>query len=162
MGVRNLRAWSSLVKEGFEKSLWVGKLFCWLHVTNTYVCTAALTYGPSMVPTLNVWGDLVLAERISTALGKVGPGDIVLVRSPELPTRIITKRVISMEGDHITYNQNSDGGETTVVVPKGHVWIQGDYIYNSHDSRNFGPVPYSLLQAKVFWRIWPPEHFGSL
>ncbi|RYQ96243.1 hypothetical protein Ahy_B08g091925 [Arachis hypogaea] len=37
-------------------------------------------------------------------------------------------------------------------MPKGHVWIQGDNIFASHDSRHFGPVPYGLIQGKVFFR----------
>lgn len=38
-------------------------------------------------------------------------------------------------------------------VPKGHVWIQGDNIYASNDSRYFGPVPYGLIQGKAFFRV---------
>lgn len=41
----------------------------------------------------------------------------------------------------------------SLQVPKGHVWIEGDNIYNSYDSRNFGAVPYGLIQSKVFWRV---------
>ncbi|CAN1230693.1 Mitochondrial inner membrane protease subunit 1 [Linum grandiflorum] len=70
-----------------------------------------------MVPTINLTGDLFLAERISPRIGK---------------------------------------------VPRGHVWIQGDNIYNSKDSRNFGPVPYALVEAKLFWRVWPPKDFGKI
>ncbi|KHN47457.1 Mitochondrial inner membrane protease subunit 1 [Glycine soja] len=47
-------------------------------------------------------------------------------------------------------------------VPKGHVWIQGDNIYASRDSRHFGPVPYGLIEGKVFFRVWPPDSFGPL
>lgn len=35
-------------------------------------------------------------------------------------------------------------------VPKGHVWIEGDNKYNTKDSRKFGPIPYALLQGRVF------------
>jgi len=38
-------------------------------------------------------------------------------------------------------------------VPKGHVWIQGDNVYASRDSRHFGPVPYGLIRGKVFFRV---------
>lgn len=31
--------------------------------------------------------------------------------------------------------------------------MEGDNIYGSTDSRNFGPVPYGLLQGRVFWRV---------
>lgn len=38
-------------------------------------------------------------------------------------------------------------------VPKGHVWVQGDNIYASRDSRQFGPVPYGLIQGRIFCRV---------
>ncbi|MBA0728289.1 hypothetical protein Golax_001200, partial [Gossypium laxum] len=38
-------------------------------------------------------------------------------------------------------------------VPKGHVWIQGDNLYVSRDSRHFGPLPYGLIEGKVFMRV---------
>jgi signal peptidase I len=47
-------------------------------------------------------------------------------------------------------------------VPKGHVWLQGDNAYNSTDSRHYGPIPYALIQGKVFYRIWPPEGWGPV
>ncbi|XP_021815351.1 mitochondrial inner membrane protease subunit 1-like [Prunus avium] len=87
-----------------------------------------------------------------------------LVQSPEVPWKFMTKRLIAMEGQSVTYvvdSKNSDKSET-VVVPKGHVWIEGENIYESNDSRKFGAVPYGLLQGRVFWRIWPPKDFGSL
>lgn len=71
-----------------------------------------------MLPTLNLTGDFVLAERLSTRFGRVGVGDIVLVRSPENPRKVVGKRLIGMEGDSVTYvvdPKNSDWSETVVV-----------------------------------------------
>ncbi|XP_043707536.1 mitochondrial inner membrane protease subunit 1-like [Telopea speciosissima] len=156
--------WKSIAREAVDRTLLVAKFLCFLHVTNTYVCTPCLVHGPSMLPTLNLTGDVILVERISTCLEKVAPGDIVLVRSPENPRKLVTKRVLGMEGDRVTFVVDpkiSDRYES-VNVPKGHVWVQGDNIYASHDSRQFGPVPYGLLLGKAFYRIWPPDGFGSL
>nr|GEZ71630.1 mitochondrial inner membrane protease subunit 1 [Tanacetum cinerariifolium] len=47
-------------------------------------------------------------------------------------------------------------------VSKGHVWIQGDNIYASNDSRNFGPIPYGLIKGKVWYKVWPLDSFGML
>ncbi|KAM7505933.1 hypothetical protein LguiB_004837 [Lonicera macranthoides] len=160
----SLQVWSKILKEAFHKSLPFAKFLCYLHVTNTYLFTTALVYGPSMLPTFDITGDFVLAERMSVRFGKVQKGDVVLVRSPINPRKIVTKRVTGMEGDSITYvvdPKNSDRQET-LVVPKGHIWIEGDNKYNSTDSRKFGPVPYGLLQGKIFWKVWPPEAFGSV
>ncbi|WCJ38935.1 Peptidase S24/S26A/S26B/S26C family protein [Euphorbia peplus] len=160
----NLNLIKSSVIEAANVSFRVAKFFCSLHVIDTYLFTLALTTGPSMLPTINITGDICLADRISPRTGKVGTGDIVLVCSPLDPKNIVTKRVKGVEGDSVTYlidPKNSD--ETnTVVIPKGHIWVQGDNIYNSRDSITFGPVPYGLLRGKVFWRVWPPTHFGPL
>ncbi|XP_059661380.1 mitochondrial ATP-independent inner membrane protease subunit 1a [Cornus florida] len=156
--------WRSIAKEALDRTMIVTKFLCWLHVTNTYICAPTLGYGPSMLPTLNMSGDVLLGEHISVMLGKVGRGDVVLVRSPLNPRKTVTKRIVGMEGDRVTFlmdPRNNDRFQT-LVVPKGHVWIQGDNTYASTDSRHFGPVPYGLIQGKVFCRVWPPDGFGSL
>ncbi|PKI35856.1 hypothetical protein CRG98_043765 [Punica granatum] len=117
-----------------------------------------------MFPTLNLAGDVLIVERVSHRRGKVGPGDVVLVKSPVDPRKTITKRIIGVGGDWVTFPVGPGNGDRSrsVMVPKGHVWIQGDNMYASTDSRNFGPVPYGLILGKVFCRVWPPEGFGSI
>ncbi|GLT50630.1 hypothetical protein SLA2020_241030 [Shorea laevis] len=121
-------------------------------------------YGPSMIPTINPSGELLLSERISPKMGKVHPGDIVIVRSPLVPKRLLTKRLIAMEGERVTYVVDPKNSDTcnTIVVPKGHVWVEGDNIYESMDSRYFGSVPYGLITGRVFWRVFPFKDFGSV
>ncbi|OMO92607.1 Polyprenyl synthetase [Corchorus olitorius] len=123
-----------------------------------------MVMGPSMLPTLNLTGDIVLAEHLSHRIGKVGSGDVVVVRSPLDPRKTLTKRIVAMEGDKVTFlpDPSRSYASRSVVVPKGHVWIQGDNMYASTDSRHYGPVPYGLITGKVFLRVWPPHGFGSL
>jgi inner membrane protease subunit 1 len=40
-----------------------------------------------------------------------------------------------------------------VRVPKGHVWLQGDNMSNSTDSRMYGPVPLAIVKGKVIARV---------
>lgn len=71
-----------------------------------------------MLPTLNLTQAVVLTERISTRFDKVGHGDVVIVRSTEVPRKVMTKRIIGMEGDRVTYivdPKNSDRTNTVVV-----------------------------------------------
>ncbi|XP_058095285.1 mitochondrial ATP-independent inner membrane protease subunit 1a-like [Magnolia sinica] len=156
--------WRSVAKEAADRSFIVAKFLCFCHVTNNYLCSIALVYGPSMLPTINLTGDLVLVDRVSHRIGHVGLGDIVLLRSPENPRKTVTKRITGMEGDTVTFAVDPKQGDRwkTVIVPKGHIFVQGDNIFSSNDSRNFGAVPYALVQAKALIRIWPPSAFGPL
>nr|XP_027086277.1 mitochondrial inner membrane protease subunit 1-like isoform X2 [Coffea arabica] len=156
MSLQVFRHWIPTVKDAFDRTLMVAKFFCSLHVTNTFLCTCALAMGPSMLPTLNLTGSLVLVERLSIRFGKMASGDVVLIRSPEEPRKVVIKRIVGVEGDAV------GNEEATAVVPKGHIWIEGDNKHNSRDSRQFGPVPYGLLEGRVFWVMWPPEDFGSV
>lgn len=75
-------------------------------------------HGPSMLPTLNLTGDVLLVEKLSPLLGKVGTGDVVLVRSPVNPRKTIVKRIVGMEGDRITFLVDpgrSDRSQSLVV-----------------------------------------------
>lgn len=38
-------------------------------------------------------------------------------------------------------------------IPKGHVWIEGDNAARSHDSRDFGPVPFGLIRGKAVCKV---------
>ncbi|XP_058813029.1 mitochondrial inner membrane protease subunit 1 [Topomyia yanbarensis] len=42
-----------------------------------------------------------------------------------------------------------------VTVPRGHLWIEGDNVHNSSDSRNYGPVPIGLVKSRALCRVWP-------
>ncbi|KAJ0100888.1 hypothetical protein Patl1_04980 [Pistacia atlantica] len=173
---RRCDEWISVAKEALNQISTVARFLCLLHVTDKYLCSPTLAYGPSMLPTLNLTGDVILSEQVSYRLGRVGPGDIVLVRSPTDPLKIVTKRILGLEGDRVTFYDPLSGDicRTVVVFKKGrviflvtrfqrgHVWIQGDNIYASNDSRYFGPVPYGLIQGKAFFRVWPPDSFGRL
>jgi len=42
-----------------------------------------------------------------------------------------------------------------IIIPPGHVWIEGDNTKNSSDSRYYGPVPIGLIKSRVILRVWP-------
>uniref|UniRef100_A0A8V0Z9P2 Inner mitochondrial membrane peptidase subunit 1 n=1 Tax=Gallus gallus TaxID=9031 RepID=A0A8V0Z9P2_CHICK len=89
-------------------------------------------------------------------------GDIVIVKSPTDPKSNICKRVIGLEGDKVCTSNPSDFLKTHSFVPKGHVWLEGDNLRNSTDSRCYGPVPYGLIRGRICFKIWPLNDFGFL
>ncbi|CAN0891203.1 Mitochondrial inner membrane protease subunit 1 [Linum grandiflorum] len=158
------KQWSSFAQDTTARASIAAKFLSFLHITDSYIVSTTLVQGPSMLPTLNYSGDVLLIEHLSHRLGKLEPGDIVLVRSPVEPRKIVAKRIVGMEGDRVTFLTDPSRSENsrTVLVPKGHVWIQGDNVYASADSRYFGPVPYGLIQGRAFLRVWPVQDFGLL
>ena len=46
-----------------------------------------------------------------------------------------------------------EGIAREVTVPRGQVWLQGDNLKTSRDSREYGPVPVSMLQGKAIYKV---------
>lgn len=38
-------------------------------------------------------------------------------------------------------------------MPKGHVWVAGDNMSNSIDSRHYGPVPIAMIRGKATYDV---------
>ena len=72
-----------------------------------------------------------------------------------------------------------------VVIPQGHVWVEGDNHFRTDDSNVFGPVRRAflplvgwlvralrslslpqvsegLIESKLLMLLWPPERFGVI
>ncbi|GFZ51861.1 hypothetical protein JCM24511_09629 [Saitozyma sp. JCM 24511] len=62
-------------------------------------------------------------------------------------------RRLDSEGRPMTSRRK--GEEQWVKVPKGHVWLAGDNMSNSTDSRMYGPVPLAIIKGKVLARVYP-------
>ena len=110
-------------------------------------------------------------------------GDVVMFWKPHKPEEIGIKRVVGTAGDTVyptrgyaldervretrvqgsldglaDYEENvvlaSETGK--VVVPYGHVWVEGDNWRKSYDSNDFGPISKGLILGKAVWswRDW--------
>lgn len=117
--------------------------------------------GRSMAPTLEPQ-DHVLVLRMWMAR-KIKKGDIVLLKHPaslSSSDAFFIKRVVAMEGDAYTEPGNGapslslDGQQTRDEtgrrcwhIPSGKVFVCGDHLAASHDSREWGPLPLSAIQG---------------
>ncbi|CAI5514357.1 unnamed protein product [Closterium sp. Naga37s-1] len=177
--------WRALLREAWDRAALMTQFACCYHVFTNYVMDVTmvrddvsmgrddvtLCMGPSMLPTLNAAGDVVLLEHITPALHALKPGDIVVAKSPSNPRMMVCKRVVAMEGHEVHAMPPPPRGfmggrgkhaETHAVVPRGHVWLQGDNLFNSTDSRHYGLVPLALVKGRVFYRVWPPRDCGPV
>lgn len=114
------------------------------------------------------------SSKIDPAAGTgLRVGDVVVAVSPADPGRTVCKRVIGLPGDtvlvdpreilHEPFNDTSSVAAAfarmhsarAVIVPKGHVWLSGDNLANSTDSRHYGAVPLALVKGRVLARLYP-------
>ncbi|XP_063233387.1 mitochondrial inner membrane protease subunit 1 [Bacillus rossius redtenbacheri] len=128
---------------------------CVAHCTLEYVGDFVVCSGPSMEPTI-VSDDVLFTEHISPRLQLIKKGDIVISTSPSNPRINICKRVAGTAGDKVS------SGLSHQVVPRGHVWLEGDNYGNSSDSRQFGPVPEGLIRGRAVCKVWPPRRVQML
>ena len=78
-------------------------------------------------------GERVVVNKVSYLLSRPRPGDLVVVRDPREPDRLLLKRIDRQAGD--------DG------------WlVLGDNLSASTDSRAFGPVGREQIVGKVWFR----------
>jgi mitochondrial inner membrane protease subunit 1 len=110
-----------------------------------------------MLPTLNARGDVLLTEYMSPRLNLLKAGDVIVATKPNDSKTSVIKRIRGMSGDKIWVRRH--GGTSLpeeVVVPDGHVWLEGDNPLQSTDSRDYGPVPLGLVRGRIVLRFWPP------
>eukprot|EP01138_Halocafeteria_seosinensis_P012583 gb/GECG01012857.1/.p1 GENE.gb/GECG01012857.1/~~gb/GECG01012857.1/.p1 ORF type:complete len:136 (+),score=8.22 gb/GECG01012857.1/:1-408(+) len=111
--------------------------------------------GPSMLPTLNDQGDVLLVDKLTPKFRPYTKNEIVVVRSPHTRGEKVCKRIKGLEGDTFCARTVL----FAVQVPRGHLWIEGDNPQNSSDSRHYGPLPLALVEGRVVARIWPLNKF---
>lgn len=101
--------------------------------------------------------NILFTEHFTPRFRDVQRGDIIIARSPTNPKQYICKRVIGLPGDRVR-----TGFVSTDLVPRGHVWLEGDNSDNSCDSRSYGPVPQGLIRSRALLKIWPLSEIKSL
>ncbi|XP_026491382.1 mitochondrial inner membrane protease subunit 1 [Vanessa tameamea] len=130
---------------------------CITHCIIEYVGDFVLCTGPSMEPTLET-NNILFTEHITPRLQRLRRGDIITAKCPTDPKQNICKRITGLPGDKVKgyFPRGSQ------VVPRGHVWLEGDNSDNSKDSRMYGPVPQGLIRGRVVCRVWPLNKMSLL
>ncbi|GAB5357224.1 hypothetical protein AAMO2058_000355700 [Amorphochlora amoebiformis] len=151
-----LRRLGKAIYELRKPTMVVVTVFSWNHCLSTYVGDQTRISGPSMLPTINEDGDILLYETRTVRRDELKKGNIVILNSPREPKKFLCKRIIALEGEEVEIESVWNPAlSNRILVPKGHVWIQGDNLKNSSDSRSYGSVPRALIIGRAFARIYP-------
>ncbi|WP_078972941.1 signal peptidase I [Streptomyces sp. MMG1533] len=130
------------------------------------------TTDPNAVQTFLSWiGLMPSAEEKDLIKRVVGVGGDTVSCSGTGPLKVNGKAL-----DEAAYvypgntpcSQDDQGGQFTVKVPKGSIWVMGDHRQNSRDSRynqndkNHGMVPVSEVVGRAIVKAWPINRWGTL
>ena len=128
------------------------------YIFTEHVACVTLVMGPSMLETFNVVGDLLIVEALTPLFRGYRVGDVVVAKSPTKHGQYVVKRVRAIAGDVVNVPRircSRRGPFEEHIIPQGYVWLQGDNPRNSNDSRDYGPVPLTLLKYRALCRVYP-------
>jgi len=156
------KAWNSVLKRRIPlRILQIANFLAAVHLFAEYGFAIQNVSGPSMLPTMEAEGELVLENRF---VGRFYPerlarGDLVTFVSPLDPQRIVCKRILGLPGDIVCVDPTGDivPSSEHVIIPKGHLWFGGDNASWSRDSRYYGPVSIALVRGRLVAKVWPPR-----
>ncbi|AOW07782.1 peptidase S24/S26A/S26B/S26C [Yarrowia lipolytica] len=121
---------------------------CAIHFFRMHIFESSLTYGPSMIPTLDEKGDFVNIDKLKSRGRGVQVGDVVVAIKPTTSDQRVCKRISGMPGDIILIDPERSDNEF-IQVPKGHCWVTGDNLSMSLDSRTYRAMPLALVKGKI-------------
>lgn len=105
-------------------------------------------------------------------------GDVILFSTPHKPDGLGVKRVVALGGDTVLLDRkrrpkDAENGRPNpaakkwdiwkgkVVVPEGHVWVEGDNWRSTLDSNDYGPMSKSLILGKAICLLRPWNQIGT-
>ena len=84
------------------------------------------------------------------------PGDIPICGITDWKKNLAAARVEMGSADTV---EEEDYPEPMMIqIPQGHVWVEGDNLSQSRDSRYYGPIPMGLIRGRV--TFWNDNTFG--
>lgn len=134
--------------------------------------------GGSMEPGLEDQ-ERIFINKLAYRLENIERGDVIVFRYPRDTRKNFIKRVIGLPGDrvrvtdgHVYLNGRlvpepyvpeeylDSRSYPEVRVPSDCYYVLGDHRSMSDDSRDFGPVPRTLIYGKAVFGYWPMEKMG--
>ncbi|CAB1129082.1 Signal peptidase I [Candidatus Hydrogenisulfobacillus filiaventi] len=137
----------------------------------TFLFESFQVEGVSMRPTLHT-GERVLVNKVIYDFEKPRVGQIVVFRSPVIPSQDWIKRIIGVPGDTVMVRDNivyingkrypepfvrhaASPPVGPITIRPGYLWVEGDNRPQSYDSRYFGPLPMRDVKGQAFLIWWP-------
>jgi len=112
---------------------------------------------PTFVTDDWVWINCMAARKITReGAAHLNRGLVIVFVSPKDPSEFVIKRVIAKENDVIR------NAGRTLVIPKGHCWVEGDNASKSIDSRRYGPISVGLITGVASHIISPFRRIRAL
>lgn len=165
-----------------ETAVFIASIFLVIYL---FIVQPNQVKGASMENTFHS-GEYIFTSKISYKFGPIKRGDVIIFKSPKNNEIELIKRVIAVPGDSVmiqnetvyvnnkpiveNYIKNptqliSGGavveGETTQIL-EGFLFVMGDNRGGSSDSREFGPVPQTLMVGQVIYRYFPFDTMGII
>lgn len=106
--------------------------------------------GESMYPTFQP-GQRILVCKAMWLVGPLRKGDLVVIKRP-VTEEYLVKRVRFLEGEEVDRTLQPDFWNFIMgpyQVREGHIYVLGDNLNISEDSRAFGAIPLSDVLGKV-------------
>ena len=92
---------------------------------------------------------------------KINKGDVILSKNPrDINIDDVVKRVVGVENDEIIVHPRGWKSDMPLLldkikIDKDNVWIQGDNMSQSTDSRSYGSIDKRNIYGKVICQIYP-------
>ncbi|KAI9891397.1 MAG: hypothetical protein M1814_002716 [Vezdaea aestivalis] len=136
---------SNVGREVFKLTIFAGAI----HLCSENVAQVLPVSGRSMSPTLNPdfyetgKQDLVFVTKYNASQLRRN-AIITFLQPTKTDGSISVKRVIGLHGDTVISRRGDK-----VMIPKGHIWVEGDNAEDSRDSNDYGPISARLVQGQA-------------
>ncbi|AMD21736.1 HFL120Wp [Eremothecium sinecaudum] len=153
----------------FRTLSYTTRTVCLIHIIHLHLYEFTETRGESMIPTIAASNDYVHALKKYQNGKGVKMGDCIVAVKPTDPSQRVCKRITGMPGDIIlvdpsmgspqnyraeeldseALSQMEECFNSYLRVPDGHVWVTGDNLSHSLDSRSYNSLPMGLIRGKI-------------